>query len=779
MPEGRWASACSLTCILPGVNDTKTVMDSPFKIGADVCVAHVGNAAATMGPGNATLHADRALKRAVTNMNVERGQSASRLPEPIVAYKSHAAQERTRPHCATGSRLVDGLPWWPAHPNLLPIATDDVADKHRQLVADEAMVFGALTMSRNVLGGSLRRQIGVYDLVAASVQRLGVCVDASCFSVAAVDTTRPSAPIARCVDGSAAEGGGGAGNVTNISPAQCTAINVNMPIITHLGRDGVERPVGMASADLLTLGRGMLGSPRWFERAGQSFHLGGQVTMSGPTLPVPKGENRGLLSIQDGTEVTTWDLNGTTQGLGGSDCEPNTDDSLPASPTSTPFLAHISTIFCAGKLRSFLSSPGVCDGVRPWGRVRRTSASAEIQGNIMDAGVWAGAGKVEWKVNPTHLTATVSGNSSSSSSSPYQREPWMVHEMHPDTAMAMGDLGGPQISPPELLGRPSREINPSSAVEAELAASLFQRQLSLPAAVVAGHASSTSSDLDATAAVSYLSGSSIELERELDRLSHAYDRRVFQDEHPASPVSSADIVMAIIVVVPELGALLILLLTTERWGRAALLGFATIVILGAVSISGVIALTSQEAAGAAWRARSTRTATRALFPAGNPVNKWGVSTLAGTLVVVDESFLLLAPTMYRPLWVWRVSAVVCGVYVIAAAAMSARVLFVAGQQRRVLRVAVEAPPPGAMREALRRARRWWRPHAHDSAQGAIEGSRIGRDRGGDGGTTAAEAWRGSGVGAALSVAGVPPCPVSAEGVPRPPRWGGDGGNDRV
>jgi len=97
----------------------------------------------------------------------------------------------------------------------------------------------------------------------------------------------------------------------------------------------------------------------------------------------------------------------------------------------------------------------------------------------------------------------------------------MFHEMHPDTAMAMGDLSGQQISPPELLGRPSREINPSSTVEAELAASLFQRQLSLPAAVVAAHASSTSSDLDATAAVSFLSGFSIELDRELDRLSHA------------------------------------------------------------------------------------------------------------------------------------------------------------------------------------------------------------------------------------------------------------------
>jgi len=101
MPEGRWASACSLSCTLLGVNETRKVMDSPFKIGADVCVAHVGSAAATMGPGNATFQADQALKRAVLSMNVERGRSVSRLPEPIVTYKSHAAQEGTRPHCVT------------------------------------------------------------------------------------------------------------------------------------------------------------------------------------------------------------------------------------------------------------------------------------------------------------------------------------------------------------------------------------------------------------------------------------------------------------------------------------------------------------------------------------------------------------------------------------------------------------------------------------------------------------------------------------------------------
>jgi len=713
-------------------------------------------------------------------MNTARRRSVSRWPEPVVKYKPHAAQEVTRPHCAAGSRLVNGRSWWPAHPDLLPIAKDDMTDEHQQLVADEAMVFGALTMGRNVLGGSLQRQVGVYDIVAASAQRLGVCVDSSCASVAAVDTTRPSSPIVRCVNGSAAGGSSHGDNGTNISPAQCTTINVNMRIITHLGRDGVERPVSMESSDLLTLGRGMLGSPRWFERARKTFHLGGQMMMSGPTLPVPRGANTGLLSIQDGTEVTMLDLNGTTQGIGGPD-EAANDHSLPASPTSTPFLAHISTIFCAGKLRSFLSSPAACSGVRPWGRVRRPSATMETQGNVMDPGVWAGIGKVWWKVDPTRLTPTVTGGARSSSSSlSYQRQPWTVNEIPDDTIAALSDwsLAPIQVTPPELIGRSSREINPSSAVEAKLAASLFQRQLALPAAVVAGHASSASSDMDAAAAVSDLSGANIQLTRELDRLSHAYDRRVFEEEHPAPPVSPADLVMAIIVVIPELGPLLALWLTTERWSRTALLGFFTIVILGAVSMSVVIALVAQEAAGDSWRARSTRTATHTVFPAGNPVDEWGTPTLAGTLVVVDESFLLLAPTTYRPLWVQRVAVAVFGAYMVATAAIAARVLFIARKQRRAFRAHAQAPP-GLAEEAPPRARRWWWPRARDCARSADEGRDIEGDSGGDGGMASAGAWRGSGVGAAFFTSGVPPWPLSAVGVRWQPRWVGDGGSEWV
>jgi len=313
-------------------------------------------------------------------------------------------------------------------------------------------------------------------------------------------------------------------------------------------------------------------------------------------------------------------------------------------------------------------------------------------------------------------------------------------------------------------------VNPLSVLEADLAASLFQRQLEVPAAIVEAMRTRSSGsfdlDMDAASTVSDLTSkksATIEFARELDRLSHAYDRRVFQEEHPAPPVSSADLVLAIIVVVPELGALLVLLLTTERWGRAALLGFSTIIVLGAVSISGVIALASQEAAGAAWRARSTRTATHAAFAAEDVVNEWGSPTLAGTLVVVNKSFLLLAPTMYRPVQIWRVAAVVCCAYIVAAAAMAARVLFLAWQQRRVWRVDVEAPPPGAQRNAPCGTRRWWQRRVHDSTREFYGRSGCEDNRGGNGGTAAAGVGRSREFGPTFSGANVLPWPASAGG----------------
>jgi len=756
MPDGHWTSACSLACILPGANSKLSVMDSQFVVGADVCIAHVDDAAATMGPGNATRHSEATLGRTLLAMASEQDRGSNGRPDPVVTYEPHAAQEATQPHCSTGSRLVDGRNWWPTHPDLLPIATDTVAETHRQLVADEAMVFGALTMARNVLHGSVHRQVGVYDLVAASVQRLGICADKRCDAVIAIDTTRPSVPSTRCVNDSVTDGGGVTRRVSGSAGSECSTTNV--PIITHMGPDGVERPVHMASLDLLTLGRGMLTSPRWFKRSATPFHLGGTLTMQGPSLSVPRNSDTGLLSIQNGVESVQWDLNGTML----ESLPFDNSDSLPVSSRNTPFLAHIATVFCAGKLRSFLASSSACDGVRPWGRVHRPSASVEVEGNIMDPGAWTGVGKVDWTVTPTRLPTTATGDDRQRDRPlTYVRSPWTTKELPLSTAEALYGFDGPptQVTPLELLGRPYREVNPSSTVEGRLAASLFQRQLVLPALVSAALSSTGEFDFDAAAIAASTAAIGRERAREFNRLSHAYDRQVFQEEHPAPPVSAADMTLATIVIVPELGALFALLPTTRRWSRSALMGFGTIFVLGAVSVAGVVALASQEAAEAAWRARSSRTATHAIFPAGYPVDEFGEQVLTGTLVVIDKSFMLLAPTVYKPTWVLLVAAVVCGTYVATAAAMVGHVLIAARRRWRVRLADVEAPPPDEARETSRRARRWWRPRDRgvDESSGSETDSTDGI------GTAAAGAWRSSEVGAACSRATVSPWPASAGG----------------
>jgi len=71
MPEGRWASTCSLTCILPGINATRSILDTPFKIGAGVCISHVRDVDAAVGPGNATRRAQLGLTQTMWTMNTK------------------------------------------------------------------------------------------------------------------------------------------------------------------------------------------------------------------------------------------------------------------------------------------------------------------------------------------------------------------------------------------------------------------------------------------------------------------------------------------------------------------------------------------------------------------------------------------------------------------------------------------------------------------------------------------------------------------------------------
>ena len=99
MPEGRWASSCSLTCILPGVNVSRTVLDESFEFGADVCVAHVSDEAASIGPGNATRASHFSFLRALSTLNTKRRFSAGRRPSARGGVTS-ARQPPARPASA-------------------------------------------------------------------------------------------------------------------------------------------------------------------------------------------------------------------------------------------------------------------------------------------------------------------------------------------------------------------------------------------------------------------------------------------------------------------------------------------------------------------------------------------------------------------------------------------------------------------------------------------------------------------------------------------------------
>jgi len=150
--------------------------------------------------------------------------------------------------------------------------------------------------------------------------------------------------------------------------------------------------------------------------------------------------------------------------------------------------------------------------------------------------------------------------------------------------------------------------------------------------------------------------------------------------------------------------------------------------------------------------------------------------MAGTLVVMEQSFLLLAPTMYRPAWVQLVAAGTCGAYVVAVAAMAARVLVVARRQRRARRARAEAPPRTDTEEARSGARRSSRrPHACACCMGGSGSSGSENDIESGGQLATAGTCRGRGVDAAVSEVRAWPWPVSAGGVYYLPRWAADGG----
>eukprot|EP00168_Porphyra_purpurea_P003310 TRINITY_DN13938_c0_g1_i1.p3 TRINITY_DN13938_c0_g1~~TRINITY_DN13938_c0_g1_i1.p3 ORF type:complete len:262 (-),score=87.26 TRINITY_DN13938_c0_g1_i1:62-847(-) len=183
-------------------------------------------------------------------------------------------------------------------------------------------------------------------------------------------------------------------------------------------------------------------------------------------------------------------------------------------------------------------------------------------------------------------------------------------------------------------------------------------------------------------------------------LSQTYDRAVFTHGPPPEPSTNAELLLSVIVVAPELVALIVLLVGTRQWWRRD--GWVLLFVLGAglVSMSGAVALALREAAGAAWRAAAVRDELVVeLIPTAEAAL---ASTLNRSLTSLPlcrtESLLLAARTGYRVvLFKWLAIGIVA-TYLVVSGGVAGGVVWVCRQSRR-RRLAAAAAEVEAAAEA--------------------------------------------------------------------------------
>lgn len=482
----------------------------------------------------------------------------------------------------------------------------------QRLVA-EADIVRELTLQRNTFFGVVERVANRFSVLGVTGATLGVCGSARCGHTWALDNTRASRHVA-----GACPGGGAA-------PCYFSS----MPILTLNGTDGVKRPVSVGERNLLSLGRGLLADTRWLGARAPTYNLHGQVWLEG---------------MEEATHV--WYLNGS--GVVQGDWNSPLGAHIPAdAPSATPWLAQVATVLCSGDSTDFVLDPRLCDNVK-----RR-----EDLGNPTSSGLQT-ALRISWRV--AHIA---SGDDALLL--PYEREAWTGNQSAIDPAFK-----GPM--PQVVATRGRRELNPGSPDEAALAASLFQRQLLMPI-----RPSGTINGTELRSGLAWQPWFDRRtLQEDLAAMSSTYRADVFRVEEPAEPVTTASLVLAITVVLPELVVVAAFATRRGPWSRRAFAAAVVWSAMGAVAVAGIVALAVFEVAGAGWRATATRTALACAFPPGASVASDGIINRTGTVVEEWRTLLVVARVGYRPRLLVISAAVVGAVYVVVVVAVLVRGLYV-------------------------------------------------------------------------------------------------------
>lgn len=370
-----------------------------------------------------------------------------------------------------------------------------------------------------------------------------------------------------------------------------------LPMVTYKNPDGNLSVVTECHAGLLSLGRAVMVDPGW---------LGGKPAWRSSlknevSLRVYPGEKDDVLPTgwpPRGGVVSKWDLKRS----GGS---------------TSSFLSAIAYVLCEPP--AFMLVPDwLCVGIPPSSPPSR-SADEQMIRPAIDQTVDGTKGRsAMWDLYVVHSSRAGNGDLT------------LTDELVSDVRR-----------PCWVAGLGSREINPGSPDEAALARRIGTTYFGLPAEGEPHRAGWA-----ATSWGPFPTGAHHErVQRVLRGVTQAYDRSMFGAPAPLEPADDGSVLLAVIVVFPELVALVVLFVTTWPWRRQDLCIFLFVFISGLVSMAGILSLAIWEVQGARWSAATVR---NELWTEENGVN-------TSTYAVRTETLIIVTRLGFRPQLLLRIA----------------------------------------------------------------------------------------------------------------------------
>ncbi|OSX77293.1 hypothetical protein BU14_0153s0035 [Porphyra umbilicalis] len=492
-----------------------------------------------------------------------------------------------------------------------------------------------LTLQRNSIAGAVHRYVGVYDVLALSRVTVGFCRTPTCTDMSAVAI---------------------------IGTFKSDFYNqTHVPLVVHTVDGGRALPVTMLDEDLLSLGRAVVADPAWLGQAADSWVLRVGFTLRSWSRIDEVGrphQRRDALGAP-WTATNSWDLSAASAAA--------------SEPKTAKWLQAVAYVWCRAPMSSFVrkNRAALC-GPTGDGAYSTASDAGSAVRHLHTA---------QWTFDPNQMSPGTNHTLvRGPDDAPLPRCAWATNKTELD--------GQPLLRPAWLLGREAREINPASAGERALA-----RSLTTCAHPIDGEGSphrrikfSPSSQFVGVRATA-------------TTLSQAYDRSVWGVEPPEAPVTANNITLAMIVLVPEVIALLVLLLTTATWGRVDLVALGLIFLAGLVSISAIVSLALTEVSGRNWRAASLRDEVSVLLDD----KKAGISVfrpLDGRPLFRVETLYLTARLGYRVKLLVSLAGAATALYLILSIAVG---VVVARRWRRMRTAAfTQAPWSHPLRRRVRR-----------------------------------------------------------------------------